>query len=820
MQFFLIRVLGFLICLSFSLPNAMATDPKDCEDLLSPTTVLVDETQILKEEHSLFELLKKDPAQNLAIQHPSIVMNAWQRTLSWILSTGVRTEPHPEYGTGNINVYPIFSDGLPEAGGKRIIDQHDAIQVLADYLIAGARGDGSRSKMLIFNGPPGTGKSEFLTILANIAENLTANRPEHFMYVYEWHGLKNVPELQPVLNLQTDAQGNQFEHPLPCPLNESPFALLPEGYQNQVLEVAKTSAMKIAKAEPNPPRKLCPHCMKVREALLKHHMAEHNMKSMTPEQVVKLLDRHVRIKRVVVGKSGSLPKINAEGKDVDYSGLFGSPNAFLLNTFGTRHPFSYSLDGKILRANGQMLMLDEFFRNVPELRDTFLEVIENGEVVRGGAPKVHLDTVIIGASNDESIDNAKANSASKAHLDRVRLIPMRYSVAPHSVAKTMLLMKNPHTFIQQELAPRTEETEAPKPVRVNLDQLFPKVARGQPLQGPDRRYNLWVAGAAGSQPLHISPHTLMYIATTVAATRINTSPADAMKFLPNSKAINTAAFQDHVTRMKILTRELNIPAAEADELQELSRYLKEGTFGISTRDAANVWLTQAIAEAQKPENGHCLTPQLAMKVYLKLLADGAIQYPDNKTRLRWISISEAMMKHFLIPNIQQDVQMAVGSGLGAVNSVYDEVFNELLALQADNSAKVYQTETNESRPINFDRLKEIEAIYQITERRAFSHGELIAFHAARGMKSGDHRHQGLVRATNSYLAKRVTDLIAFDDLARFAQANEGTTEVRAKFSDLSHLMRHELGYCPHCMKAAMTLAKQASSGKAQQPTEK
>lgn len=780
-----------------------------CNLLLVPNDVSLDDLTILTESHDLKSLVEADPAKNLAVQHPSIIQNAAQKLASWIRVVPPREITEPYYGVGKIQIYPVFSDGVKEAGGKRIVGQYAAIQTVVDYIRAAASGDGAASKMILLVGPPGTGKSEFLGIFAKLAQNLTSQRPEFYVYSFDWINLEKYTELKEFLNL---------EQPFPSPLNESPFALLPKGYQDAVVGLAQSRAIELSGVKPTPVTQLNPQDKKIREVILATYMKEHGLKSLDAQTALEVLNQHVRIKRVVVGDSTSFAKMNAEGKDVDYAGLFMQPNPLVLTDLGASHPFSYHFNGKVLRANGNFLFLDEFFRNVPELRDVFLEVVENGQVTRGGAPVVYLDAVKIGASNNESIKAAVQNTASRAHLDRTRLVPLPYQIEPFEIAETMLYMKGERNLLQQKLGaiPHSEdeivsEEHEHESVPANIhEDLFPAAAPGQTREGPDGRYMLWFNTGIGSKPVHISPHTLMFMALTVAGSRLNTNPADAQKFA-NSSVINTAAFQDVITRLKVFLKQAPINAAEAKELQELSRYLDEGTFGISARDAANVWLTQTIQEAQKPENQNCVTPILAMRVFNRLLQEKSIQYPDNKARVNWMNIANSVLVEFTLSAIRSDVTTAVGSGASAAKSVYDEVFLELVALQSDESAQTFNSHSNEVRQINFDRLREIEEIYVRSEKRKLITGELLHYVVTSGKNGGDSYHKGLLRAVTEYLARRTQDLINFEDLERYFVNGEGNTDIRAKANGVAHSLHKEHGYCSKCMHEAMVWIRQATA---------
>ncbi len=166
------------------------------------------DVDISLEEHSLYELLASDPAKNLAVLHPAIVMGAFQRAKSWLFSTPPRLIPNPEYYAGKIRIFPVMSSGMPGVTDKRIISNFSQIETFADFLTRGADRDGSAKKTPIFSGPPGTGKTEFLTIMLEKSGYLQTMLPDYFNYTYEWKDLGKIPALIPFLNIY-EAQGEK-----------------------------------------------------------------------------------------------------------------------------------------------------------------------------------------------------------------------------------------------------------------------------------------------------------------------------------------------------------------------------------------------------------------------------------------------------------------------------------------------------------------------------------------------------------------------------------------------------------------------------------
>ena len=812
---------AFFMC-GFAMPKNSWADEvlvtPNCELSLLTDDHAVPELAALNETHTLLEMVSGDLAKNLAVQHPSIVMNAYQRAKAWVLSEPVSRIPNPLYRAGEVNVFSIFSKGSANANRKRIIGMYPQIQTLVDYIYAGAKGDGSVSKMPLYAGPAGTGKSEFLSILSLIATNLSLNSPDHYLYTYEWTGLEKVPELHYILNY-TMIDHKKVYDARPNPMKQSPFGLLPREVQDKVLALARTRVIDLVGVEPAPPRELNPQDEKIKNLLLAHYQrTDPTCAVLTPRKVVEILNKHVTIRRRLLTGSSAFPKLGFQGRDVPYDQIFFKENPFVSTLKGPDDPMSYFLNGTVLAGEGGMVLNDEFYRNVPEYRDMFLDIVEDREVKRGGAPTVKLDALLVAASNDESIDHAIADGKSKAHIDRSRIIPMRWAIHPLEIAATMLLMKGEFIIRQMPLQkdPSNEAVEgepvAPTPEMVpgNISELFPLPEKTETLLGPDRRFALWISDGPKAPPILIAPHTLLYMAEVVSGTRIKTDVAAAAK-QGSFHVINDAVFRNFIDREKVLMGKRTIPPAQRAELHELHYLLKEGDTGISNRDAANAWLTAALAEASRPENGNTLTPQLAQKVFRRLLQEGGITVPGGSVKLRalWTNIDLAVVKSLLLPELEKDINIAINHGLGSVEDTYDQVIGEMMALATDKTAREYEGANQQLRTINFGRLQEIEKLYAETHGRRLEFTQLANFQFYYGNQN-KRRNEELFDVINMYISRHMTQVVSHSDILRFMRSKQGSSEVAGRFADMSDVMLHQLGYNQRAFEAALDLVQQNS----------
>lgn len=820
--------LSFLvgICVFFSASGRAADHT--CPKLLTADggdTVVDLDLKIEMDEYPLTAILNADPNQNLAYQHPSLVMNAFQRMKAALYFKPPTYISDTRYYPEKRRMFPVLSLGLPEIGRRRIVGLYRPIEAFGNYIDQGADGDGSASKAPTFWGPPGTGKTEFLMALLDIITHAQTYLPDYFLYTFEWRDLHKIPSLRPFVNsfgalLNGDPSGtpgDDYVYPIQSPLGDSPLVLLPPQLQDKVVAMAAPRVRELIKADPTPWTHLSPQDRFFRREVLKHYA---KTLGHTPgiNETVQILSKHVVIRRRVMGLNQTAPKINAEGGDVDWNGLTLMPNPFIMNLFGPNHPCSY-WPGKILAAHGGPMLFDEYWRNRPELRDFLLELFENKVITRGGSQVYRVDIAAIVGSNKESIDEARSKTASRAQLDRAGKIPTFYSVVPHEVAKTMLLMKGEHRLRMQALgdpfpqaassadAATPSEPVSQPVVSGNLNEMFPIPEANRPFQGPDHRYKLFVRSEL--EDVHISPHTLMFMAYVVAASRLVTDPRAAMEF-GNYKVVGTQEFRDEMTRLKVLTRQLSVPAPMLKELDELSDYLEEGVHGISTRDAANTWLTQAIAEARKPGNGNCVTPIIAARIFKRLLQTKSIEFPDNATHVKWLHLMDMVSHSFLVPALEQDVFEAVGYDAGSIEEQYDEIFEEIKALQGNADATSYEHEGS-TKFIDLKRLEEVKEYYLNEEKRPLAVDSILQVHSVPAGAPGvaNRRHPGLMKAVRRYLAHHSTRTVTIQQLLQVANTNQGTEAARTRYRTIYQVMVHKLGYSPHGIKAALEVLAQA-----------
>ena len=390
--------------------------------------------------------------------------------------------------------------------------------------------------------------------------------------------------------------------------------------------------------------------------------------------------------------------------------------------------------------------------------------------------------------------------------------------APLLIAHTLLFMRGAKTLKQiplktvmkerlgeqEEAASVLEETMTPEPI--DLDEIFrlPASAR-EKFSVPDGRYAITVDGGVGEQSVHISPHALMYISYVTAATRLVTDQKKAAQ-LGAYKVITDTVFKSEVHRLKAVMRELDLNSSQLAEIKAISDLLKEGSDGISTRDAAGVWLTQAINDARLAGNEYTLTLDIVRESFFKVLQDGELKPKNNQTRLRWMRLLDSVAYQMILPKVEADIMGALASGSDLINDAYDEIFREMLALVDDTSAEFFETPYGDKRRINRERLQEIKREYEVLTGRELHFQEILNFHVA---KTDTVKHQFLLQAVQRYFAAGAMRQVSLEQLAQLGRSGNGSNETQSQYFELMKVLEYNYGYNAKSAQVAIEMVEQA-----------
>ncbi len=825
MRAFLRIVFSFQVATPFA--NSFASSECESavasESLMGPSSEIntYDRDAIRTESHLLTSLIEKDPAKNLVYQHPFIIMNAAQRLHSFNNKHRPIKVVKSGFAGGIGDLYPLYQSSLPENDGEYIEGHYDTVRTLVESIAAAARGDGSASKTVTLVGGAGTGKTKFLEIFSAVGKYNTSRIPKFYMYSFEWKNLKEIKNLRAVLDYLPELDGD-ISAPLQIPFYQSPIALLPKEYLPQVVGMASDKAVQLSGVLPTPVTILNPQNQFIRDAVVDHYAARLGKSRLSPEEIVKALTQYVNIKRHVLSDNGRTGKIGYQGTEIDWAGLTFTENPMIKLKYGSSHPFAYHYDGALLTA-GDIICFDEFWRNPESFRDFTLDLQENKILQRGGSAKINLDVVIFAASNKESLKKATGGDGTQtAQVDRSRTEWMQASVDPQEITRTMLPMKSKFLsdFFMVPLRPVSEALQDSNgidaaPIAADLNKLYPlRTLTSDPYPSPDRRFQLFYRTGPGREPVLISPWSLAYMSYVVAATRMVTDIKKAEDIgRQYGVTANSQVFRDEVQRLKALMGQTQMQAGTTQDLKTLSSYLEEGSEGVTTRDAASIWLTESINAAQRDGNDNTITPTLVRNVFVDLLPKPqGLKPKNNQERLRWLRLLDRIALEMIFPEIRGDFHGAVAEGVEDMNAVYSEFVSEIFALSGDDKAITYENEAGQVVNINMDRMREVRELYLRNEGMSLPIQNIMQISSVVGNSSGNgnsiRRHTPLLRVLKEYYSKAVMQNISISHFAKVAKSGIGPRAELDKFDNFSRAMRLTFGYNKRATLDALNLLSQ------------
>lgn len=733
-------------------------------------------------------------------KHPSIVMNAHQRILAMILSQGVK-----EYGQRK--VYPLLSEGLTITKGRRVSGHETELENFVEQVRHGTEGDPNVKN---FIGPHGTGKSELLDTLSEGLRYLTANDPNHYFYSFEWFNLYEIPILREELEITEEMKG---EHKLPSFMNDSPIVLLPTAYQQKLVELGSPAVRKLIGMDARP-RKLKGNDWDeyFKEQIFLYYEKQLG-RSLTAKERVGYLNKHVRIRQVVLGENGSAPKLDAQERSVDIRSLLVTPNIKIILKYGADHPLAYFPNGTILRANGSIIFFDELYRNDKKLLNLYLGLFQSGRAAVSGGRPVYIDFLPIAASNYESLQELEEEGSVGAFVDRMDHEPFKWALNPYVIMDTLVLMQKKSGKMEM----RKLGTEASNWEPIDLAKLFPRDSKtGEIHSGPDGRYELRMNSAG--RMVYISPHALMFFSGFLSMTRSIYEIPKAIKYGERS-ILNTGYFRSPTVRLRYHLGETQIGSSEEEELKEVIALMGEGSEkGMSTRDFDRWFkacLSRAVREARSGDA--VLTPELAKQVLIDRLDHGKIKV-DSKTYLYWKgNFAETMAKGIILPRLASDVTRALGRIGGQSDAAYDQIIAEILTRAKDPGAQHYEDPLNQSTSrIDFERLEEIKKEYfNVSNGNVLDEAQIALTHALINQNRPGARHPDLLAAINSYYARLIRKSTPLAQLVSYGQSGTGDGKLATTYQAVISTLKNELGYHEKAALAALNFMLQYESTKKQ-----
>ena len=721
-----------------------AAQPVTCEAVIMDPIGASEPMSRLTETHSIFELLDPDPAKNLAYQHPSIIMKAAQRLKHLKMLRPLRTTFDSNYRVRPGVIFPVFSDFIPEVGGKGIVGQYEVIEKISDYIDGLAEGRRS-SHIPQLTGGAGTGKTELLTVMDRLDAVLSSTNPDFYRYTYRFKDLKSIEALRflPVTFMTLPA---------------SPYVLLPQSYRRAVVKLAGPRVRAAIDVDAIPYEIRDKQTQYILDQIYKQKMLESGITDPSEKQLLTWLNAHVDVIRNYIDPNSPPALIRYQGANPKDHNLFFSQHPILSAVYqGT--PLEYTYSGEVLRSYGRAGMLDEFWRQIGELRNTFLEVAQNNVVANSGVSEM-LDAVWFIAANDESVAKARAEDAADAQVDRARFIAQRQPLHPHLTAKTALYTIGPDNFEQKNLSLIASDGSLKDGFEpLILDQVYPNGDERGQIAPADGRYAIRYASKSTKPHVLIAPHSLLFIGLFAGATRLVIDPAAIRKELPTLSLLtmNPQYLTNTKLRLDTILGEAKPGNSVMVDLRSVERALKEGSTGITARTVEE-WLNEGITAAAKTTG--TLTPWILDKVFKEMVENPDVaKIPRTQSKALWHQLAKLVKYQMLLPRMRDDVLRILGAETGSAEQIYDEIRSEIDVIQNSATADVWTDENGRTAPINRGRLTEIQQVYSEVNGGPFALNELPRFHSSPSLDRNA-RFEPLMKAVNAWVfAKELNDAL-------------------------------------------------------------
>ncbi len=351
--------------------------------------------------HDKYKAIRFDEYLEMLPQDPRLVRNAYQRLYDMIISHG--THIYKRDGK-EITRYRFFDDPFGN-GEDAIYGIDEALKNLVDIFEAAAKGLGPDRRIILLHGPVATAKSTIGRLLRRGLEEYSKT-DEGRLYTFEWDISHFDDEPLDIV---------------PCPIFEEPLRLIPEVERRQLLislnQIFKENHR--AQYELDVEGDLCPKCRFYFNRLMK--LYDDDLESVL---------KHVTVRRLIISEQDRRGVATFEPKDKknqDEEELTGGMNWRLVQVYGSdSDPRAFNYDGELCVANRGLFDGEELLKLQEEFLYDFLHATQEHVIKPKKNPRIGIDTVILGRTNNPEYKRVKANEKMEAFNDRTRKVDIPY----------------------------------------------------------------------------------------------------------------------------------------------------------------------------------------------------------------------------------------------------------------------------------------------------------------------------------------------------------------------------------------------------------
>jgi hypothetical protein len=753
----------------------------------------------------------------LAQEHPDLLVNAAQRYARVILSQKWEDgRPwkeilEPTYRARKVKIWRAFS-GLKEINNRMIEGQYDVVDEVVQTILSLAAG-GKASQMKMIKGGPGTGKTELLYILDLLDAHLARTRPEFYKIAFRWKAkIQEVPELRNALIIQRSADGDALKDRVtivnPGLENAPVLGLFPERMRRLLVPAGEKQIKAEIDVRPRPKGELDPINQQIRDAVIMHEMRKRGIKdasAMTQQQYLEILNDYITLYRYVPTIDKDSRIVRFVGETPNMGALFLEEN-LITSQFFPNQGLAVKL-GKIPRASGGGLLVDEAKRNPEEFQNAMLDVIQNGVVSYGGMA-FYGDWLILGATNIESIEKATKNSITGANAsnDRADSVSMLQPIHPLQAAKIAVLLLGIENFWLRDLTSSDAQW-----VRADINEMFTLPDEKGRILGPEGRFAIKYSSEGPDSPsaVFVAPRALTYMGLIATATRIVTDPKRLEKF---KSELSKASLDEHYVldaekRMQVILGDLSVDGPVAKELDRIHDLFQEGTEGITARDTEK-WLKSAmVMAAQRFETEPTLTPNIVLRSLNLALDRTKIEPTGSQTKQEWVMIARNMTHTFLKSWLAHDLRMIQSGDPTRVEKLYEDVAQDIQSLSSYMFDHEGETPQGDAIKIDWERYYKIREIYK---RQNFGR-ELIPGAIANDhfrAKQNKQMWEPLRRAVEQFVIEVEFQMNSTAQLEDYFSGRENLSPQTLEMGQRAEVIMSKFGYNRPAIRDALALLKE------------
>ncbi len=438
-----------------------------------------------------------------ALESPSIASHASKYLLEAIESMGTRTVVEE----GELRERYRFFDDPHNDGEHAVLGNTAVLNAFVDDLRSIAAGRGKREKMVWFDGPTATGKSELKRCLVNGLREYSKT-PEGRRYTVEW----NVAGAGEARGLSYGGEVEDEDDWYESPVQTHPLSVFPSAVRREIIGDLNDHD------DSHVPLRLEAGLDPFSREAYEYLEEQYRREGVTDLFSAVTDRRHLRVKNYVVDVGRGIGVLHAEDDGTPKERLVGSWMPGMLRELGSRgrkNPQAFSYDGVLSQGNGLLTVVEDASQHADLLRK-LLNVPDEGRVKLDKGIGMDIDTQLLIISNpdlDVELDQyADRNGRDPLKALKRRLDRHEFRYLTNLSLETELIHREltDETALWETRAISPEEEPDPEAVAEAVQERVRQPLRVEVRDGRGR-----------TRERELAPHTLEAAATYSVLTRLD-----------------------------------------------------------------------------------------------------------------------------------------------------------------------------------------------------------------------------------------------------------------------------------------------------------